>query len=462
VRTRRASTFILGLAAAMALMLAVVGTASARTTGMTIVNLTKSPLKISEIAKHSSTEGARVIEPIAPKKNQVLGLGEQIHVEIENPVFKYRAVQIYFSGQSQQFRVELENGEYPRCQVYTQPLQCRVEKSTVTFLEPKGTVVEINSGDLQAQAEAMKGLCSEVNECEFEPTAEDPKAETASRVVGNALYNCNEPGEPNAKTTLTYGDKVSITDSVGIEIDTGFEIYKVFKENIKLKYNHERTATHEFTQAVELVVPPGKVGWVFDVAPVIRDTGDFKLKAGNTEYRINGVSFESPDPTRSGAFGTDHETMTPEQIAKVCTHHRKGAVSLPPSSVEVEQGGSPAADLLRGGPEANTMRGFGGNDLIRGGGGGDTLIGGAGNDLIKGGPGADTLFGGAGADRMDDVSGPTTVWTGSDSTPVPDRVDVADGAGDDTVHCQTSNTVVFADPGDEIDGSCGRVVLSSP
>jgi hypothetical protein len=460
VRAKRKGTFILGSVAAMALLLALAGTASARTTGMTIVNLTKSPVKISELVKHSSSEGARVIEPIAPKKNQTIGLGEQIHVEIENPVFQYRNVQIYFSGQSLQFRVELENGEYPRCQVYTQPLQCRVEKSTVTFLEPKGTVVEINSGNLQAQAEALKGLCSEANECEFEPLTEDPKAETASRVVGDALYNCNGPGEPNQKTTLTYNDKVSITDSVGVEVDTGFEIYKVFKENIKLKYNHERTVTHEFTQAVELVVLPERVGWVFDVAPVIRDTGNFKLKAGNTEYKINGVSFESPDPSRSGAFGTDHEKLTPEQMAKDCTHH-KGIVMMPPSSVKVESKGSPAADLLRGGPEANTLRGFGGNDLIRGGGGDDTLIGGPGNDLIKGGPGADTLFGGPGADRMDDVSGPTVVWTGSDNTPVPDRVDVADGVGDDTVHCQTSNTVVFADPGDEILGPCGRVVLSS-
>lgn len=48
--------------------------------------------------------------------------------------------------------------------------------------------------------------------------------------------------------------------------------------------------------------------------------------------------------------------------------------------------------------------------------------------------------------------------TGSDSGLAPDRVDVADGRGDDSVACESLRTTVLADPGDEVTGPCGQVI----
>ncbi len=50
---------------------------------------------------------------------------------------------------------------------------------------------------------------------------------------------------------------------------------------------------------------------------------------------------------------------------------------------------SATADLILGGPAAQTIRGRGGDDCILGGGGNDTLRGDGGTDVCIGGPGAD-------------------------------------------------------------------------
>jgi hypothetical protein len=79
---------------------------------------------------------------------------------------------------------------------------------------------------------------------------------------------------------------------------------------------------------------------------------------------------------------------------------------------------------------AGRIFGAAGPDLIHGGPGRDRLYGGRGDDLIYGGGGRDRLRGGPGRDRLIDGRGATTVrGTGSD------RIDVADGRGDDRVLC---------------------------
>jgi len=99
--------------------------------------------------------------------------------------------------------------------------------------------------------------------------------------------------------------------------------------------------------------------------------------------------------------------------------------------------------------------GAGGPDLIHGGPGRDLIHGGPGRDLIYGGPGRDRLRGGPGRDRLIDGGGATTVRAGSGR----DRVDVADGQGDDRVLCAAgSRARIEADRGDRIGPACiGRL-----
>jgi hypothetical protein len=64
--------------------------------------------------------------------------------------------------------------------------------------------------------------------------------------------------------------------------------------------------------------------------------------------------------------------------------------------------GTDGTNIMLGGPEDDTMFGFGGNDTLSGGGGNDTLDGGSGNDVLTGGPGTDLMTGGTGVDIFRD------------------------------------------------------------
>ena len=131
--------------------------------------------------------------------------------------------------------------------------------------------------------------------------------------------------------------------------------------------------------------------------------------------------------------------------------------------------GGPGNDRLNGGPRNDLIYGARGNDLIRGGRGNDQLYGGPGNDriygsrgndliygspgndVLHGGPGNDRIYGETGNDRIVDHRGPSTVFPGSGTN----RVDVADGRGDDRVACAPGSTNhIVADRGDRIARNC--------
>jgi hypothetical protein len=473
MRSLRLTTLALALIAT-AVAIFGVAAAQARSTGAHIFNLTGEELKITEVVTRSSEAGAPVWsreDPtvLPPRKNQVLRPGEERHIEIENPVSQYRVAFVTFASPSVSFRIELANGEYPNCLARSGATQCKVEGGRVELLDAPGTVHVVDSGDIQGQAEALKTLCTKANECEFEPQKE-LETFTPKIVYGKTVTNCEEAGGLNVTSKIEASTTVKISDSVGIDAEAGASFFGIFQASITIKYHHERSESEKFAQTLEVRVKPEEVGWVNITAPVIRDIGEFTLKVGNTEWKLKNVAFDSADTSgkRAGNFAADHEHLTPERYKAECPHKRSGAqggnpplAGLTPTSaalVQTEDRGTSAADLMRGGPESNTLLGLGGADLLRGGGGHDTLLGGSGRDFIKGGPGEDTINGGAGADRIEDNSGPTTVTTGANAGPGNDWVDVADGAGDDSVHCDTPRTTVFVDPGDEVSGECGRVI----
>lgn len=469
---RKLGAFALSMFVVAVAMLAVGATAQARSTGAHIFNLTGDELTITEVLTLPEGVPAWSKEDpsvIPPRKNQTLQPGEQLHIEINNPLFQFVVVYLRFSGPNGSFLIELLSGGYPDCRP-SSGRQCTVDGRRVEFLESPGSVHVVNAEDIQGQAKALKNLCTKANECEFEPE-KTFEAETPTIVYGKTVTNCAKEGGPDVDTTLSAKTTVETSNSVGVDIEAGFKFFKIFQAGITLKYKHERTESEEFKQDVGMHVPPEEVGWVAITAPVIRDVGEFTLKLGNTAWKINNVAFDSPDPNpkRVGNFTADYFKMTAEEYKAACSHKPPGAGPgnppleplLPTSAalVQTEDRGTGSADLMRGGPESNAFRALGGHDLLRGGAGHDTLLGASGRDLIKGGPGKDTIAGGPGPDRIDDSGGPTTVSTGANAGPGVDWVDVADGRGDDTVSCGTPRTTVIVDPGDQVAGPCGQVIL---
>lgn len=439
-------------------------TASARSRGFTIYNLSGAELRLAEISTVATPAGEPVFEngSIKPQKGMVLQPGESLHFELENPFSYTRRASLRFEGDGTQYNLTADNYFATRCSAGGANRQCKIDDggNRITFLDAPGTVDVLKSNDIQGQAKVLKQLCTEANDCSFEPLKRFATY-TPGKVYGSTVTNCEDA---EVETTIAAEVTEGMTNSVGIESETEVDFLKIFKQKITLKYKLDITKEHKFSQDVKVKVKPEHVAWVSISVPVIRDLGTWTVHLGNTEWVLEGVAFDSPDPTRSGQYVADQEKLPKDKLEAECSHRRpdSNVVRSSAALVNTLHRGTGGADLLLGGPESNTLHGRGGADVIRGGGGHDALYGGAGDDFIKGGPGADLLYGGPGADRIDDVSGPTVVHTGSDAGPIWDRVDVADGRADDLVVCETPLSTVYADPGDTVRGDCGRVIRAAP
>jgi hypothetical protein len=468
--TRKRVKVLVGvLLASLGLIAVSAAPAFARTQGYDITNATDETLTISSVEAYTTPinegqvfeEGKGKTPP--PQVGYVLNPGGKLHVEIENPLTGAdRTASIGFSNR---FTVLLRPGlqrETVCIKGNNDPHQCEVEgrrHESITFAEPPGTKVTIDSNELVNQRTALKNLCDQAHECKFFPEKE-VETSTPRRLFGQPVTACGTAIE----TTLHGRENLVQTDSFGANLSVEAGVKGVFAVGIELTYHHDRTTEKEVGQDIAVPIPTYTTAWVAGTAPVIRDFGKFTLQLGQTEWIIKNVYFDSPDPNpgHHGHYVADeHPLNKVEREAECSGKEPAGLVATPAAAVQTGMAGTNGADLLRGFGESNTIRGLGGDDVIIGGSGHDTLYGGGGNDAINGGPGEDTLYGGSGADQITDRSGPTVVYTGSNSGPGNDVVDVRDGKGDDVVHCETTSTVVIADPGDEIDGTCGKVVLGS-
>lgn len=93
--------------------------------------------------------------------------------------------------------------------------------------------------------------------------------------------------------------------------------------------------------------------------------------------------------------------------------------------------GSPFADVLAGGADANRLTGLDGPDTLRGEDGADLLNGGRGGDRLEGGAGDDTLAGGAGDDTLEGGSQSQGDTADYSAAPSAVRVDLAVGSAHD-------------------------------
>ena len=113
-----------------------------------------------------------------------------------------------------------------------------------------------------------------------------------------------------------------------------------------------------------------------------------------------------------------------------------GQAEAPPVQNQLTINGTPGADTLPGGVEAEVINGLAGDDDILAGAGDDTVNAGEGADVVQGQVGADALNGDAGNDLMQGRGGSDTLsgGLGDDWVDGNDNQDTVDGgAGDDTV-----------------------------
>jgi hypothetical protein len=213
--------------------------------------------------------------------------------------------------------------------------------NTVTYLDQPGSVHNIPPEQSQAQLAALKQFCADNNSatCTFTPTSE-AKIESPSHVVGKPVSNTSDVED---ETTLTVKDTVGTTDSVGIDVKVGGKILGVVEASITGKYEHEWTEEHTFSQSVTVRLPPHQKCWVEATSPMLRDTGNFTMKLGNTTWNLTGVYFDTPDPN-----GTDELVI---RCADLTASELAAGSSLGPVrtvSFAGPAGGQPSPRVLEG------------------------------------------------------------------------------------------------------------------
>jgi hypothetical protein len=209
--------------------------------------------------------------------------------------------------------------------------------ATMTYLDPPGTVHNIGADQSQAQLAAMQQFCADDNAatCAFTPTSEH-EFESPAHQVGNALNNNTDEEQ---ETEIRVEDTVGSSNSVGVDVKLGGKLFGVVEVAITGKYEHEWSTEHTFEQSVTVHCPARSKCWVSGVSPMLRDTGNFTIKLGNTTWNLAGVYFDSPNPKGNGAYEVDAKPLSPSEQANLpaglSVQRQPGGIYALPSGVRI-------------------------------------------------------------------------------------------------------------------------------
>ena len=173
-------------------------------------------------------------------------------------------------------------------------------KYQITVLDDPGTVIDLPDTDPVAQGAALSSLCtSSAVKCDFTPSRAPEKAMGPVHVVGSPVNNTTNWEH---STTLGGTDTVTTSHSVEISASVTATVLDMVELSVSAAYGYTWERSHDFSQFIDVTIPPLTRAWVEAQEPVIRTTGDFTITAGNTTWKIRGVQFLTPDTdsTRHG------------------------------------------------------------------------------------------------------------------------------------------------------------------
>jgi hypothetical protein len=172
-------------------------------------------------------------------------------------------------------------------------------RDDLILLDPPGTVVTLNGGQGQRQADVLNQLGElgdGVVSCTFKDTAFDDNAWTPKAVLGAPVSN-DTTSELVTSFTATHQVQTAFNIKVGLEAKA--KLLNIVETALKTEFGVTFTDSQTFSQAVTLKAQPGQTVALIVQYPVLRVTGDYTAIVGNTTYILNGVSFDSPDPSRN-------------------------------------------------------------------------------------------------------------------------------------------------------------------
>lgn len=167
------------------------------------------------------------------------------------------------------------------------------------LLDPPGTVVTLDGGQGQRQADVLNQLSQLVDGAvmsTFKDTAFDDKAWSPKAVVGQTVSNHTTS---ELVTSFTATQQVQTAYNIKVGLEAKAKLFNIVESALKIEFGVTLTNSQTFSQAVTVKAQPGQTVALIAQYPVLRVTGDYTAIVGNTTYILNGVSFDSPDPSRN-------------------------------------------------------------------------------------------------------------------------------------------------------------------
>ena len=285
---------------------------AAVSTDFTFQNLTSHALKlVGWHDKNGTFLGKDGIEtPI--KTGMVIQPGQKFYITLTKYVFKNNDPEFYFdpvgAPVSGRFQIQAASSAIFFDSDYSAPSFAKVvgpgnytrsSDDDLILLDPPGTVVTLNGGQGQRQADVLNQL-SELGDgivsSTFKDTAFDDKAWTPKAVLGAPVSN-DTTSELVTSFTATHQVQTAFNIKVGLEAKA--KLLNIVETALKTEFGVTLTDSQTFSQAVTLKAQPGQTVALVVQYPVLRVTGDYTAIVGNTTYILNGISFDSPDPSRN-------------------------------------------------------------------------------------------------------------------------------------------------------------------
>jgi len=297
------------VAAALAVSLAVPALASAYTRGFDVTNASSLTMRLTSVTGFQYGIGA-------PATDTQVMLADHQHFEVTFEFADsnvgtvtyslYRSDNTYVGQLKVQLTVvAIDGNSISSCSISQgsqSQYQCAAGGNAITLLDPPGTSYHVPAAERQAQATLLNQLCSDQSPatCSFAVHSEVP-VESPPHLVDGYLSNPDDPEPP--EKTIEIHDTVGQSNSVDVSVTAGGSLFKAIELSVEATYSHDWTEEHEFVDSVAIKVPLGDQCEIDGTAPMLRDTGDFTLKLGNSTWQLPDVYFDTPNLSGTGRYG---------------------------------------------------------------------------------------------------------------------------------------------------------------
>ena len=297
------------------------------TRGHWIYNLSGETFRLAEIRGLSPDKppifDSGPTAPPPPKVGDTLAPGDKFHVELVDTGSNGARLLWRREGSNTadtDLSILITDSDQPKCNT-SSPFACATAPELIGVFDRKGTERTIGPGSPHDQAEVLRAFCRKNsvvpfpfvdggfarNTCDYGFDSRD-KTVLGAPEPALPIVNCGAPTKAIANWWVT--DKVGYTTSTGIEslpgTDLDFILGKVRAGIPPGADFDDVTFKDRFTGLVGL----SDATYVTGRPPLVRDTGNFTVRVGNTTWSLKGLTLDTPNPDGHLSFSVHHRDLT--------------------------------------------------------------------------------------------------------------------------------------------------------